>query len=202
MSYITFIYEQKIHPLKSSFILQVALFWLSLISQVALFGLCLISSLLPSIILPSMQCFPLFISALFADKQERLSSLQRLQGAIFSQLFSGKFTQIKAIAITAITGSNFIPDFSPESLLKSKLSPLQRLQGATFPQLFSGKFAEIKAIAITMITGSDFLQLSWENSIRQKGGDEFDCALEKNDRKQAIARGLKRRRRNCEQEIA
>ena len=126
-----------------------------MISEVALFWLCLISSLRPSIILLSMQCLPLF-SALFADKQQRLSHLQRLQGAIFSRLFSGKFTQIKAIAITVITGSNvfptflrkvysnqsyrhysdyreqLFPNFSPESLLKSKLLPLQRLQGAIF----------------------------------------------------------------------
>ena len=131
------------------FDLKVALFWLFLISQVALFWFCLISSLLPSIFLISMQCLPLF-SALFADKQQRLSPLQRLQGAIFFPNFPEKVYSNQSYRHYSDYSEQFFPDFSLESLSKSKLL---RLQGAFYPQL------------------------SWENSLRQKGGDEFECAL-------------------------
>ena len=119
---------------------------------------------LPSIILISMQCLPLF-STLFADKQQRLSPLQRLQGAIF------------------------FPKLSPEGLLKSKLSPLQRLQRAIFSRLFSGKFIQIKAIAITgSISSSTFLGKLTQTKRRWR---VWMCA-KKPDRKQAIAWGQKR----------
>ena len=104
---------------------------------------------LPSIILISMQCLPLF-SALFADKQQRLSPLQRLQGAIFFPNFPERVYSNQSYRHYSDYSEQFFPDFSLESLSKSKLL---RLKGAFYPQL------------------------SWENSLRQKRGDEFECAL-------------------------
>ena len=81
----------------------------------------------------------------------------------FSRTFPRRFTQIKAIAITAITASNFF-------------------------RLFSGKFIQIKAIAITgSISSSTFLGKLTQTKKRWR---VWMCS-KKPDRKQAIAQGQK-----------